>query len=145
MSGDGDILRMPGTDDIGLDTDPGAPPRTRGQIIAELALALPHLLVLLGHLLRDPKVPRRRKIVAGVVAAYVVSPIDLIPDVIPVLGQIDDVLVVALAIDHLVKGAPDGVVETYWPGSEDALDLVTGMVAWAADLVPAQLRRLIAH
>ena len=119
------------------------PARTNGQIIAEAALALPHLLVLLARLLRDPDVPRKRKIVAGLVAAYVVSPIDLIPDVIPVLGQVDDVVVVALAIDHLVKGAPPDTVAAHWPGSEDALDLVTGIVAWAADLVPVRIRRLL--
>ena len=50
-------------------------------------------LVLVGRLLRDPKVPRSRKFALGLLLAYLASPIDLIPDFLPVIGQLDDVLI----------------------------------------------------
>jgi uncharacterized membrane protein YkvA (DUF1232 family) len=144
MSEDADVVRLPDRDD-GPDTEPGPPPRGGAEILKEAALALPHLTVLLYRLLRDRRVPLRRKLMASAVAAYVVSPIDLIPDFIPIAGQVDDVLVVALALDHLIRDTDEAVVREHWPGSEDALDLIEGVIAWAAELVPAPLRRLVAR
>ena len=126
-----------------LDEAPVVAPRTRAELLVEAALALPNLVLLLGRLLRDRRVPRRRKVLAAVVVAYVVSPIDLVPDFIPVLGQVDDVVLVALAVDHLIQGTSHHVVAEHWSGSEDALELVSSIVAWAAELVPASVRKLV--
>lgn len=146
MSGTGEVVPLPERPAEGrIDDHPGPTPRTGSDLLKEALLALPHLTVLLYRLLRDPIVPARRKLVAGAVAAYVASPIDLVPDFIPVAGQVDDVLMVALALDHLIKGTPEEVVAAHWPGTEDALDLISGIVTWAAELVPAPLRRLIAR
>ena len=59
---------------------------------------------------RDPRVPWYAKAVAGIVAAYALSPIDLIPDFIPVLGYLDDLLIVPLGILVAVKLIPDDVM-----------------------------------
>jgi uncharacterized membrane protein YkvA (DUF1232 family) len=119
------------------------PPRTVLQILRETALALPHLGILLTRLLRDPRVALRRKMLAAVAAAYVASPIDVIPDMVPLVGQLDDAIVVAFAIHHLLNAVPPAVRAEYWAGSEDALDLVQAVVAWGAELVPPSLRRLV--
>lgn len=66
---------------------------------------------LLWALATDPRVPASRKAVLGLAAIYVVSPIDLIPERIPVLGRLDDVAVVVLAVDVFLSGLPSGLVE----------------------------------
>jgi uncharacterized membrane protein YkvA (DUF1232 family) len=76
-----------------------------------LAGFIPDCVVLFRRLLRDPRVPRRRKIMLGLVLAYLVIPIDLVPDFIPVAGQLDDAILVALAIRGLLP-----YVRELWPG-----------------------------
>jgi uncharacterized membrane protein YkvA (DUF1232 family) len=66
-------------------------------------------------------VPRRAKLPLLVLVPYLASPIDLIPDFIPVLGQLDDALLVALALRRLVRTAGADVVRELWPGSEQSL------------------------
>lgn len=65
---------------------------------------------LLWSLASDPRVPNSRKALLGIAGAYIVSPLDLIPDWIPVLGAIDDVAVMVLAIDVFLEGLPSGLV-----------------------------------
>lgn len=143
MSDSADIVPLPARDDASIDTAPARPARSRREVITEAALAFPHLAILLYRLLRDRRVPIRRKWIAGLVAAYVVSPIDLVPDFLPIIGQVDDVLMVALALNHVIAGTAPEVVEEHWPGTEDAFDLVSGIVAWAAELVPSPVRGLL--
>lgn len=107
--------------------------------------ALPNLGKLVGRLLRDPRVPRRRKTFALVVLGYLVWPIDLIPDQIPVLGQVDDLVLVVLALHHLLRGVPEEVLREHWDGTGDALAIVDGMLDWGAHKVPWPLRRAVAR
>lgn len=124
-----------------IDTSVPEPPRGVVQVLSEAALLLPHLAVLLARLMRDPQVSHRRKLLVGIAAVYVASPVDVIRDMIPVVGRFDDVIVVAFAIHHLLTGVPAPVRAEYWPGSEDALDLVQAVVAWGAEMVPSPIRR----
>lgn len=62
---------------------------------------------------RDPRVPRHAKVVAGVVAAYALSPIDLIPDFIPVLGYLDDIVIVPLGILLAVRLIPEPLMQEF--------------------------------
>jgi uncharacterized membrane protein YkvA (DUF1232 family) len=62
---------------------------------------------------RDPRVPWYAKVVAGVVAAYALSPIDLIPDFIPVLGLVDDLVIVPLGILLTIQLIPDGLMDEF--------------------------------
>ena len=66
-----------------------------------LAGFIPDCIVLFHRLLRDPRVPRWRKVALALVLAYLVMPIDLVPDFIPVAGQLDDAILVALALRGL--------------------------------------------
>lgn len=102
--------------------------------------ALPNLVKLLVRLLADPSVPLRRKVLAAAAGGYAISPIDIIPDFIPVVGQVDDLIVVALGLKHLIDGASEDVVRQHWDGSEDVLELVTGVIDWGAGLAPRALR-----
>jgi uncharacterized membrane protein YkvA (DUF1232 family) len=66
-------------------------------------------------------VPRRAKLTLALLVPYLASPIDLIPDFIPVLGQLDDALLVVLALRRVVRAAGADVVGELWPGSERGL------------------------
>ena len=138
--GDGPILRY-STDGSSEEVPPRA--RTRAELLKEAALALPHLIMLLSRLMRDRDIPAIRKVLAGAAMAYVALPYDLLPDGIPFIGRIDDIVVLAAAVHSLVSAVPAERLDAYWEGSEDALDIVAGLIEWGADLVPGPLKRLI--
>lgn len=119
------------------------PPRSLGQLVGEAVLVVPQLFVLLARLLADPRVQLRRKLVVIAATAYLASPIDLVPDFIPIVGQVDDAVIVAFSVHHLLSGVPEELRGDYWLGSQDTLDLVEALVAWGAEMVPGPLRRLV--
>ena len=86
-----------------------------------IAAFVPDCVVLLRRLLGDERVPRRGKVALGLLVPYLLMPFDLIPDFIPVLGQLDDALLVAAAVAYVVRVAGADVVRELWPGSEDGL------------------------
>jgi uncharacterized membrane protein YkvA (DUF1232 family) len=81
-----------------------------------LLTLIPDCVVLVQRLLADPRVPRRTKIVLGLVVGYLASPIDLIPDFVPGLGLLDDALVVAAAIAYVRRTVGQELVAELWPG-----------------------------
>ena len=113
------------------------------QLIADAALMLPNLAKLVARLMVDPRVPRRSKIVLGFAADYVASPIDLIPDFVPVLGWADDVLLMMYALDSLIDRAGPKVVEEHWDGPGDLLALIRDVMGMARNLIPRRLIRTI--
>ncbi len=86
-----------------------------------LVTAVPDLLALLKGLLKDARVPRRSKFWVGFAFAWVLSPIDLIPEFLPVIGPLDDIVVVVLVLRHLLKSTPAGVLEEHWRGDPEVL------------------------
>jgi len=113
------------------------------QLITDAVFMMPNIVKLIGRLLKDPRVPRRAKITLGLAAAYVASPIDLIPEVIPVVGWADDVLIVMFAIDALIDRAGEEVLMDHWDGPGDLLSLVRDVVGLSRNLVPKRLSNLI--
>ncbi len=87
----------------------------------ELATLLPNLVRMCRTLLRDPRVPRGSKVLVGLAVVWFVSPIDLVPEFIPVLGPLDDAVLAALVLRHLVKRAGREVVAEAWPGDPATL------------------------
>jgi uncharacterized membrane protein YkvA (DUF1232 family) len=92
--------------------------------VRALAGFVPHCLVLFRRLLGDDRVSRARKLLLVGVVAYLAFPFDLIPDFIPVLGQLDDALVVALALRAIARGAGAELLSEHWPGPETSLRTV---------------------
>ncbi len=90
--------------------------------------------------MRDPRVPARSKAFAGAALVYVASPVDILPDVIPLLGKTDDVLVAVFAVHHLIRTAGEEVVVEHWDGSRDVLEIVDSLIDFAAQLIPARVR-----
>jgi uncharacterized membrane protein YkvA (DUF1232 family) len=95
----------------------------RSQALA-LARFVPHCLVLLHRLIGDEGVPRRRKLVLLGLVAYLAMPIDLVPDFIPVTGQLDDVTVAALALRYALRSGGPELLRRHWPGSDESLEAV---------------------
>jgi uncharacterized membrane protein YkvA (DUF1232 family) len=96
-------------------------------ILRDLAAFIPDCVTMVRRLRRDPRVPRRAKVAILLAGLWVASPIDLIPEFIPVIGPLDDIVVVALALRYAARKVPPDVLFEAWP--ED----------------PALLARLIGH
>jgi uncharacterized membrane protein YkvA (DUF1232 family) len=90
-----------------------------------LAGFIPDCGVLVRRLLRDPRVRRRHKLALGLLAAYLVIPVDLVPDFIPVAGQLDDAILVALVLRGLVRGGGEALLRDHWPGPARSLALIS--------------------
>ena len=88
----------------------------------EVALLLPNVLVLFKGLVRDQRVPRGSKALLVLGAAWVASPIDLIPEFIPFLGPLDDAVVAALVLRHVLRTAGDEVIAEHWRGEPETLN-----------------------
>jgi uncharacterized membrane protein YkvA (DUF1232 family) len=90
----------------------------------EFITFLPNLVLLFKDLVRDRRVPRSSKMLLVVGALWFASPIDLIPEFIPVVGPFDDAIVAALIIRRVLKVAGEKVVRDHWRGSSEALRLL---------------------
>ena len=89
-----------------------------------LARFIPDCVVLLRRLLADDRVPRRRKLVLAGLAAYLAFPFDLVPDFIPVVGQLDDVIVAGLALRYALRSGGPSLIREHWSGPEASLNVV---------------------
>jgi uncharacterized membrane protein YkvA (DUF1232 family) len=109
-----------------------APDRKAGAGLRDLLLLLPDLTVLLARLVRDPRVPLASKLVALAAVGYVLSPVDLVPELLfGPLGLVDDLLIVAAALSRLVNRVHPDVVRSHWSGRGDALDAVQRVTSWS--------------
>ena len=122
-----------------------ASPRPGGaSSVRDLVLLLPDLTVLLARLLRDPRVPRGPKLVALFGLVYVLSPIDLLPEVLlGPIGLVDDLLVVGAALAHLLNDVHPDVVRSHWSGQGDALDAIQRVSRWSRSLLRTAVRRVL--
>jgi uncharacterized membrane protein YkvA (DUF1232 family) len=94
-----------------------------------VARFIPDCLVLVRGLVRDPRVPRSRKLLLGALIVYLAMPFDLVPDFIPVAGQLDDALIVVLVLRALVRSRGPDLVREHWRGEQRSLDLILRL-AW---------------
>lgn len=109
----------------------------------QAAALVPNLLKLYGRLVRDNRVPLRARALALATLGYTVSPIDLIPDFVPFLGQVDDIIVVASGLKRLADAAGTEILEEHWDGEQPVLESVQALVEAAAALAPPPLRRAL--
>ncbi len=92
--------------------------------LRDLVRLVPDLVRLVHRLARDPALPRGVRIRLGALLVYLALPIDLVPDVIPVVGYADDVVVVALVLRSVVRHAGADAIEQHWPGTDAGLAAV---------------------
>jgi uncharacterized membrane protein YkvA (DUF1232 family) len=107
-----------------------------GLFVATLALAgrrgearalagfIPDCIVLFRRLLADPRLPRRYRVLVIAMLGYLALPFDVVPDFIPVAGQLDDAVVVALALRAILRGGGLEMIEEHWPGPRSSLSFI---------------------
>jgi uncharacterized membrane protein YkvA (DUF1232 family) len=98
--------------------------RGRREDTRAFAMFIPDCIVLVTRLARDPRVPLRRKLLLIALVAYLSLPFDLVPDFIPVAGQLDDAIIVALVLRHFVRAGGEPMIRELWPGPEQSLGLI---------------------
>jgi uncharacterized membrane protein YkvA (DUF1232 family) len=97
----------------------------RRQDARALAGFIPECIVLFRRLLRDDRVPRRRKLLLAALIGYLVMPIDLVPDFIPVAGQLDDAIIVALVLRSVLRAGGPLLLREHWPGPASSLNAIS--------------------
>jgi len=107
----------------------------RGRAISpkEFVSLIPNVVLLFRDLLKDRRVPRSSKVLLVGTVAYMVSPVDLLPDFVPFIGQLDDALLAALVLRHFVRSAGPEVIREHWRGDTASLDRLSraaGVSLW---------------
>jgi uncharacterized membrane protein YkvA (DUF1232 family) len=97
-----------------------------------LARFIPDCVVLVRRLIRDPAVPRSSKLLLLGLGVYLASPIDLVPDFVPIAGQLDDALVVGLVLRAVLRRSGTEKLREHWPGPERSLGALLRLMAVAA-------------
>jgi len=109
-------------------------PKDIGEVV-DLIRRLPTYIRLVWALLRDGRVPAQQKLILAGIGAYLVFPIDLIPDFVPVLGQLDDLAVVLLGLDLFIRSAPPDLVEEHLAKISQDKDQLSRDIATAERLL----------
>ena len=103
--------------------------------------SIPKFGKLLIAVARDPRVPRKNKMFFWAIAIYLLVPFDLIPDWLPGIGQLDDLVLIALALDTLVNRIPEEIVREHWEGDDDVLETIRSILATVTNFVPESIKR----
>jgi uncharacterized membrane protein YkvA (DUF1232 family) len=111
--------------------------------VKDLLLLLPRLARMIASLLADREVPRGAKVALVAAALYLASPVDLLPDFIPLVGYLDDVLLAAVLVDGLLNVLGRPIVQRYWPGDPATLDKAAAVAHRLAAWVPARVKRRV--
>jgi uncharacterized membrane protein YkvA (DUF1232 family) len=106
-------------------------PETVG--MREALRLLPDLLTLLRRLIADRGLPRGIRIRLVLLLVYLASPIDLVPDFLPVIGYADDAIIAALVLRSVIRKAGDAPLEQHWPGTPAGLALVRRLAGVTAN------------
>ncbi|MBV9959725.1 MAG: DUF1232 domain-containing protein [Acidobacteria bacterium] len=108
-----------------------------------LLMFLPNMLALCGRLLTDRRVPRTEKALFAGAIVYAIMPFDLLPDMLPFVGQIDDAYLIALVLLRLINRTDESVVRELWRGSGDVVRLAESVASVAPLLLPARVHRVL--
>jgi uncharacterized membrane protein YkvA (DUF1232 family) len=104
-----------------------------------LATFIPDCLVLFRGLVRDPRVPASRKLLVVALIGYLAMPFDLVPDFVPVAGQLDDAIIVALVLRAVARSGGPELVRHHWPGPQRSLNVILRL-AWGRESTDAEFR-----
>ena len=113
------------------------------EAVMRLVKDIPAFLKLLGRLARDPRVSKVDKAIVLATIGYIVMPLDFIPDFWPFLGQIDDLYLLALALDRLLNNAGIDLLLEHWDGDVGSLETAITALDKAGSFLPSQVRALV--
>jgi uncharacterized membrane protein YkvA (DUF1232 family) len=112
-------------------------------VLKEATLALPRVVLLIPRLAADERVPVRTKLALTGLAVYLASPWDIIPDFIPVLGQLDDLTALLLFVDGVLNQVDDAVLCEHWRGDVRTLRTLQFLARQVSRWVPARIKRVL--
>ncbi len=108
-----------------------------------LLQALPDVARLIGRLVNDPVLPRPVKIALAAAAVYLANPFDLIPDFLPLVGYLDDVVVATIVLDGILNYVDRKLILKYWPGTAQSLERLARAARLVTIWVPARWKARI--
>jgi uncharacterized membrane protein YkvA (DUF1232 family) len=108
-----------------------------------LMMFLPNMLGLCGRLMTDKRVPRAERALFAGAIIYAIVPLDFIPDVLPFIGQVDDVYLIALTLLRLINRTDEDVVRQHWRGGGDVIQLAESLASIAPLLLPKRIHRAL--
>ena len=108
-----------------------------------LLLFVPNLVLLCGRLMVDPRVPTKERVLVAGAIIYAFVPFDLIPDMLPFVGQVDDAYLIALSLLRLATVTDPNVVRAHWSGGGDVVELIGATAMIASKLLPKKIRRVL--
>jgi uncharacterized membrane protein YkvA (DUF1232 family) len=111
--------------------------------IRNVLLFIPNMLLLCARLLRDSRVPATEKALLAGAIVYAIVPFDLIPDMLPFVGQIDDAYLIAMTLLRLMDRTDPRIVREHWNGGGDVVELVGAAAMIAAKFLPKPIRRVL--
>lgn len=111
--------------------------------LKSLLMFIPNMVLLCGRLLTDARVPKTEKALVAGAIIYAIVPLDLIPDVIPFVGQIDDAYLIAITLLRLIDRTDPKIVREHWNGGGDIVELVEMLATMTAKLLPPRIRRVL--
>lgn len=113
----------------------------QGGNLRSLGRLVPAIGQLAAALYRDERIPSRVKISLAALLAYLASPVDLIPDFIPLLGLLDDVILVAVVLDGLLNQVDRQLVLQHWKSDEASLEIAARTARSLSRIVPVSIKR----
>src|SRR3989442_6782125 len=108
-----------------------------------LLMFLPNMVILCARLMVDKRVPRTERALFAAAVIYAIIPFDFIPDMIPFVGQVDDIFLIALTLLRLIDRTNDSVVREHWRGGGDVLALAESVATIAPFLMPRRVARVL--
>ena len=108
-----------------------------------LLLFIPNMVLLCARLLSDARVPRTEKALVAGAIVYAIIPLDLIPDMLPFVGQLDDAYLIAMTLLRLMDRTDPMVLRAHWNGGGDIVQLVEAMAMLSAKFLPRPIRRVL--
>ena len=108
-----------------------------------LLMFLPNMVILSARLMVDSRVPRTERALFAGALIYAIIPFDFIPDMIPFVGQIDDLFLISLTILRLIDRTDDRIVREHWRGGGDIVQLAESVVTVAPLLIPRRISRVL--
>ncbi|MGH9837802.1 MAG: YkvA family protein [Blastocatellia bacterium] len=117
--------------------------RQARSVLKDALMLIPNFLKLLVRLFKDSRVPTTEKALVAGAIVYVISPIDVIPDLIPFVGQVDDVYLVSLTLLRLLSRSGDDVLREHWGGAGDLASVVDKIVRAARYVLPKRVQEIL--
>ena len=108
-----------------------------------LLMFLPNMVILCGKLMVDKRVPRTERALFAAAVIYAIIPFDFIPDMIPFVGQVDDLFLISLTLLRLIDHTDDMVVREHWRGGGDIVQLAESAATIAPLLMPKRVARVL--